>query len=226
VNFEEMVGLVYESHAEDAAESDAEREFFRSPRRIDEAREAAPCAQRFVELEFDPPKGEGAGRGPAAHASTAAKILDKQIAEMDAEALEWLRGTVLGALGSAYASFGIYETTAGAIPEPELGQRPAELWERWMLRIASDALEKAVPEASRKPLNQLAGAHFEGTLKRHGVTRGGFRGISLASKVGMLSGFYGRAGQALRLLQCTREFDVDPHRSQVKALSDWPFAAA
>lgn len=144
------------------------------------------------------------------------------------EDLVWLTDTVKASVAFGYVTFA-YVTFSmlpeGQVPAPAPGQDPAQLWDRWMLRIASDALEKSLGGNS-ETLFAIGGGYLERTLDSHGIVQSGLRGAYTRAAVAQLSTFYARAGMTLRLLQSTTEFDVKPHGSQVKALPNWPFESA
>lgn len=200
-----------------AAEEDHQRQYLNAPERMREAEEAEPCVERFVDYEFDPPKGKGAGRGRSkwAMAEPLAKSLSKQLGQMDPAQREWMRDTVTGTIAFGYVAFCLGQSE-GNPPSPAPGGDPRQLWERWMLGLSSDALDTALTEGAKKAALQVG--HFENTMKKHGVYK-----LKTAPVIKMLSTLYGRAGLSLRLFQSTSDFDIEPHKSVVKALPNWPF---
>lgn len=199
-------------------EADEQRQYMNAPERLREAEEAESCVERFVDYEFDPPEGKGAGRGKARWpiAEPLAKSLSRQLEEMDEADREWMRDTVTGSIAFGYVLFCLGQSFHEDIPTPTLGGDPQQLWERWMLQLSSDVLKKALREQVVK--NALEIAHFENTMKKHGVYK-----LKTAPAIKLLSGTYGRAGLTLRLLQCTTEYDVEPHKKTVQELPNWPF---
>ena len=197
-----------------------ERKYLTASERVDEAKEAEPCIQRFVEYEFTPPEGAPVGRGPGVYGDPLAKALRKAlpIEEMDEPARADLRESVVGSLAMGYLMLTWWQSSNGHPPPPEPGVNPGELWERWMLRLASDALENAVTKKGVELLMKMPEDMFVRSMKRQGVTK-----VRHLAKVRQLGDVYGRAGATLRLFQSTAEFDVEPHRSQHKAIAHWPF---
>jgi hypothetical protein len=208
--------MVRDGLAED--EEDQQRKYLNAPERLKEAEEVEPLVERFVDLEFDPPEGKGAGRGKAQWpmAEPLAKSLTKQLEAMDETDREWMRDTVTVSIAFGYVLLCVGQSFHEDIPTPTLGGDPQQLWERWMLQLGTDVLKKSLNENMIKHALEIA--HFENTMKKHDVYK-----LKTAPAIKLLSGTYGRAGLTLRLLQCTTEFDQEPHKKKVQELPNWPF---
>jgi hypothetical protein len=199
-------------------EEEQQRQYLNAPERLREAEEVEPCVERFVDLEFDPPEGKGAGRGKMRWpmAEPLAKSLSKQLEAMDEADREWMRDTVTVSIAFGYVLFCVGQSFHEDIPAPTLGGDPQQLWERWMLQLPTDVLKKGLNEKAVK--HALEVAHFENAMKKHD-----YYSLKTAGAIKLLSGTYGRAGLTLRLLQCTTESDVEPHKKTVQELPNWPF---
>jgi hypothetical protein len=221
MTFRDAVEGVREVIIEEFVGIEQEREYLNAPERLREAEEVEPCIERFVEYEFVPPeKGGAVGRGPGVYGDALAKALRKAlpIDQLDEAARNDLRESVLVSLASGYVAFAWWQSSNGEPPPPQPGVDPRQLWERWMLRLASDALAKAIPWKGRESLFKIPEDTFVTSMKRQGVTK-----LRHVGKIGQLGNVYGKAGATLRLFQSTTEFDVEPHRSQQRAIADWPY---
>lgn len=208
---DEMVGDLFQIEQEVA--------YLSAPERLREAEEAQPCVHRFADLEMNPPAGKAVGRGKGAKAPAIAGAMPLQFPNMDDADRDWLRDTVVASVAFGYVFFCAFQS--GGQPPPPLGGDSRELWERWVLRIGSDALEKCIGKRAVDPFMKIPAMHLKNTMKKHELYK-----LSNAANLDKLTTLYPRAGATLRLLQSTKEYDVEPHRSQLKELPGWPFEPA
>jgi len=104
--------------------ADEQRQYLNAPERLREAEDAEPCVERFVDYEFDPPEGKGAGRGKTRWpiAEPLAKSLSNQLEAMDEAEREWMRDTVTGSIAFGYVLLCWGQSMDDAIPPPAPGE--------------------------------------------------------------------------------------------------------
>jgi hypothetical protein len=194
----------------------------------EEVRAVAPCADRFVDYEVDPPphgKAVGQAVGPAIIPPLSKAVGDARLSKLDSAGREELRAGIATSLAWGYlglASVGEISWQRKAV-QPRLDVEPAELWQLWVPYLSSglDELQTRGGEADRtlRAARAKAMDQFTATLKALDL----MPGLLKRMRVKLVGQKYVDNGMILRLVQGAQEGTRVPGFSRDMVERNWPF---
>ena len=201
------------------------------PLLLREVEAVAPCAERFVDYEVNPPlHGKAVGQPtPIAIIPPLAKLIgETKIARLDSARISELRGTVATSLAWGYvglASVGEVSWRGEAI-KPRVELDPAELWQLWLsyfsggidgLRTSGGAAEQTLQAARARAMDQLTASLKQLDLMPKRLKR---------LRVKLVGQKYVENGMLLRLLQGAADKREAPGFARDMVGRNWPFVGS
>jgi hypothetical protein len=206
-------------------------ERLRDPSFAREVEAVAPCAERFVDYEVEPPPhGKAVGQAtPIAIVPPLAKLLGKRkISRLGSAGVGELRGAVATSLAWGYVGLasGGEVSWRGKAVEPRVDLDPAELWQLWLSYLSGGIDELRTPGAAADRVLQAARARardqLTATLKGLGLMPRRLKRLRLR----LVGEKYVENGMLLRLLQGSGDTREAPGFARDMVERYWPFASS
>jgi len=201
------------------------------PHLLREVEAVAPCAERFVDYEVNPPlHGKAVGQAtPIAIIPPLAKLIgETKIGRLDGDRISELRGAIASSLAWGYvglASVGEVSWRGEAI-KPRVDLDPAELWQLWVsyfssgidgLRTPGAAADRTLHAARGRAMDQLTASLKGLDLMPRRLKR---------MRLKLVGQKYVENGMLLRLLQGAAEGRKAPGFARSMVERNWPFAGS
>jgi hypothetical protein len=201
------------------------------PLLLREVEAVAPCAERFVDYEVNPPvHGKAVGQAtPIAILSPLAKLIgETRIDRLDGDRIGELRGALATSLAWGYmglASVGEVSWRGEAI-KPRVDLDLAELWQLWVsylsggidgLRTPGAAADRTLQAARVRAMDQLTASLKGLDLMPRRLKR---------LRVKLVGQKYVENGMLLRLLQGAADKREAPGFARKMVERNWPFAGS
>jgi hypothetical protein len=201
------------------------------PLLLREVEAVAPCADRFVDYEVNPPlHGKAVGQGtPIAIIPPLAKLIgETKIGRLDGDRIGELRGAIASSVAWGYVGLASVGEVSwrGETVKPQVDLDPAELWQLWVsylssgidgLRTPGAAADRTLQAARGRAMDQLTACLKELDLMPGRLTR---------LRVKLVGQKYVENGMLLRLLQGTADKREAPGFARNMVERNWPFAGS
>lgn len=196
-----------------------------------EVEAVAPCAERFVDYEVNPPShGKAVGQAaPIAIVPPLAKLIgETKVGRLDSAGVGELRGAIATSLAWGYlglASAGEVSWRGEAV-KPRVDLDPAELWKLWLSYLSGGLDELRTPGAAADRTLQAARARardrFTASLKGLDLMPRRLKRL----RVRLVDEKYVENGMLLRLLQGSADAREAPGFARDMVERNWPFASS
>jgi hypothetical protein len=197
--------------------------FLEQPERRVEAEAVDPCVQRMADYEVDPPShGKGVGRfAPASMTPPLGQLLGKKRRALTDDQVVGVREGILLALGAGFASVASIEADMGEKASCDVGADPKRLWDLWVVRLNSDALDSVgLAPDFQKFTRDAAMVLFTNRLRQLDL----MPKVRKRMRYELVGMWYGQAGMILRLIQDGMlAGDLDESSDIWQVTNSWPF---
>jgi len=198
------------------------------PLRLQEAETVAPCAERFVDYEVEPPshgKAVGQATGLAMIPPLAKLVGEKKIGHLESAGIGELRKAIDISLAWGYLALASFDEVSwrGEAVESRVDLDPAELWQLWLpylssgldgLRTPGGANDRTLKSARAEAMGQ-----FTTTLKELDLLPKRLKRVRLK----LVGQKYFDDGMILRLVQGASDQRGAPGFSRNMVERNWPF---